>query len=451
MWSTLEFSKGLNKFYPQNRESISRAAFLIGKHCGGSFSRSLGNGFRQTVAGILSKEQMNTSEMLEGHIQATLSRCQGSPSSTLVVSQDTTYYNYSGQQQMEGLGVIQGNVKGTLQHNALVMDDTGLPLGLIYQRNWTRGGQNKWEVESQKWFAGLDAVNEQLGEVEKSVVLVQDREADIFDFFKAERSPSVDLIIRVFQNRNIEHLNKEDTSKILSLKDSIEKLAKLGEFQVRIRRDNKDLDLTLSLQAQSINVFPRKDLSPRLHKTQRLNLVIATEIKAVDPKGKDCFEPQKAVQWLLLTSLPIEELAQAQKIVHYYSLRWQVERFHYTLKSGALKVEKLQFDDVATTFNALALYSIVAWRILFLTLSVRKYPRANPTDYFSQKELKVLKIHESKADQSLAKAVTTLGKIVKFVPTTKQPYPGIKILAEALNKLNTLVEFIDLIPNPLPD
>ncbi|MDJ1174767.1 hypothetical protein [Roseofilum capinflatum] len=33
-------------------------------------------------------------------------------------------------------------------------------------------------------------------------------------------------------------------------------------------------------------------------------------------------------------------------MTQWYALRWSVERFHYTLKSGALQVEKLQFDDV---------------------------------------------------------------------------------------------------------
>lgn len=44
----------------------------------------------------------------------------------------------------------------------------------------------------------------------------------------------------------------------------------------------------------------------------------------------------------------------------FYALRWCIERIHYTLKSGALSVEKRQFDNIHTLINALAFYSVGA-------------------------------------------------------------------------------------------
>ena len=57
----------------------------------------------------------------------------------------------------------------------------------------------------------------------------------------------------------------------------------------------------------------------------------------------------------------------AKRVVNFYSLRWMVERFHFTMKTGALNVEKLQFDDLHTTNNALTFYSVVGWRLLAIT------------------------------------------------------------------------------------
>lgn len=89
-------------------------------------------------------------------------RVQASESEYLIAAQDTTYYNYSGQAQMSGLGVIQGKVRGLMQHNVLLLNEDGLPLGVLDQQYWTRGGAMDWpshQPESQKWFNGLAAVN----------------------------------------------------------------------------------------------------------------------------------------------------------------------------------------------------------------------------------------------------------------------------------------------------
>ena len=113
------------------------------------------------------------------------------------------------------------------------------------------------------------------------------------------------------------------------------------------------MELTLRLLAGKVNVYPRKDLNAKKHKTQGLSLVVAEEIACVDAKiGEPLVSDTKPAQWWLLTSLPTENLAQVNKVVDFYALRWRVERLHYTLKSGALNVFKLQFDDIHTKVNA---------------------------------------------------------------------------------------------------
>jgi len=100
----------------------------------------MGNSFRQTVAGIFARQEMDSNQMLSGHLQSTLSRVEASESEYIIAAQDTTYYNYSGQRAMMGLGEIQGKVQGLLQHNVLLLDQVGLPLGLLAQQYWTRNG-----------------------------------------------------------------------------------------------------------------------------------------------------------------------------------------------------------------------------------------------------------------------------------------------------------------------
>ncbi|MUL39559.1 hypothetical protein BWI75_25725 [Gloeocapsopsis sp. AAB1 = 1H9] len=53
--------------------------------------------------------------------------------------------------------------------------------------------------------------------------------------------------------------------------------------------------------------------------------------------------------------------------------RWLIERYHYTLKSGC-GIEKLQLETARRINMTLATYSIVAWRLLWLTYEARANP-----------------------------------------------------------------------------
>lgn len=167
------------------KKSLQRAYESVLERPSLLFSQCMGNRFRQTVAGLFADPRMNESIMLEGHLQATMERANSSSRAYLIAAQDTTFYNYTAHQGMQGLGKIQGHIHGIMQHNVLLMNELGLPLGLIHQQYWSRQGTHPFEgKESLKWSPGLAAVNKQLGYSTKKVVLVQDREADIFTFFK---------------------------------------------------------------------------------------------------------------------------------------------------------------------------------------------------------------------------------------------------------------------------
>jgi hypothetical protein len=82
------------------------------------------------------------------------------------------------------------------------------------------------------------------------------------------------------------------------------------------------------------------------------------------------------LDWLLLTSLPIDTLANVLQVVDYYTSRWQIEVFFKVLKQGCT-VERLQLQKARRVENCLALYCIVAWRILHVTMLGRECPNAS--------------------------------------------------------------------------
>jgi hypothetical protein len=325
---------------------MERAYQLCSQHSGQSFSQALGPSFRQAISAVFADKRMSGEVMLAGHLQATLQRAKACEDDYLIAVQDTTFYNYTTHPAMEGLGDIQPGVKGIIQHNVLLLNSTGLPLGLLDQQYWSRHAGDEVAFqgkESGKWANGLKEVNKHLGDSGKKVVVVQDREADIFSFFKHERKEGIELLVRVHQPGNLQIMQ---SGQVVKLANAGAHLAVKGTKEVSITRDGKAVSLTLSLQAGKVHVLPDKDLSAARHKTQALSLVIAREVGAVDEKGQDVCKEEEAAEWYLLTSLPSESLLEVERVVAFYSLRWRIERLHYTLKSGALKVEKLQFDSL---------------------------------------------------------------------------------------------------------
>lgn len=369
--------------------------------------------------------------MLEGHRQATLDRIQNIPGNYILALQDTTLYNYTTHSQMKGLGKIQGAVKGILQHNVLTVSDKGLPLGLIHQQYWTREGHQPFEgSESLKWNKGLQAVNKHLAGGNRPVVLVQDREADIAAFFEQTRGPGVELLVRVHQPRALEDLESGQVAKLTTYADG---LPVIGHQELRLVRNGKSVNVGVSLQACRIGFWTRQDADKPAKKIE-LGLVIAGEVSAITEDGTDVFQVQDRAVWYLLTSLPIDREESVARVVYFYSLRWRIERFHYSLKSGGFSVEKLQFDDLETTLNALSFYSVVAWQLLSLMYALREVGPCAAAASFDAEELHLLGQLSPKPIETVQDATLTLSKLVGFAPSKKQPMPGVKVLGQALER-----------------
>ena len=140
-----------------------------------------------------------------------------------------------------------------------------------------------------------------------------------------------------------------------------------------------------------------------------------------------------------------------QRIVRFYALRWRIERLHFTLKSGALNVEKRQFDDVHTLVNALTFYSVVAWQLLALTYALRDDPEQPAEAMFEPDELTLLHHLSGQSVDSLRQATLALTRLVGFAPSKKQPWPGVKVLAIAIERFFFVKQGAAAVAQPLQD
>ena len=83
--------------------------------------------------------------------------------------------------------------------------------------------------------------------------------------------------------------------------------------------------------------------------------VLAKEEQA--PKGV------KPLEWMLLSTLPVESFEQAIEKLQWYARRWTIEVLHRILKSGC-RIEDRQLGQANRLEACLAIDLVVAWSII---------------------------------------------------------------------------------------
>ena len=441
-WAQTEMA-GVEVWDQRCRGSLERICEQVLARPEESFSAACGPGLRQAGSRIFGAPQMSVEKMLAGHVEQTAQRCQAH--AEVIVAQDTTEVNYTTHKGATGLGPINGNAnsRGLLLHTALALTPEGVPLGVLSQETWARdpttfgtAAQRRTrpvaEKESQKWLTGLQRVAEALPDGPR-VVLVQDREADVFAFLAAPRPAHIALIVRVCQPRRVEvEAGREGGPR--NVLEAARQAPVVGQVRVQVPRKpgQPEREAVLELAASAVRVkAPQRRTADVPASSQALWVVRATELEP--PAGG------KPIEWILLTTLTIASCTAARRCVQYYALRWRVERFHYTLKQGCT-VERLQFEEAHTLKNALALYSIVAWRLLWLTYTAREQPQAPATELLPPLELQVLEQATQVPVATAREAIRALAQLGGFPTNPSAKEPGVKVLWRGLRRLEAMVE-----------
>lgn len=257
---------------------------------------------------------------------------------------------------------------------------------------------------------------------------VGDREADIFDLFAYPRRPNSHFFIRATYNRKVRH-------ELDYLYPTLEQAPTLGQFTLALPRHPQRHPRTTQLQIRALSVeveVPRQHPESQQLPPVNLNAIWVQETeKPTDGSA--------AINWLLFTTLPIENFEQADRAVRWYSYRWLIERFHYTLKSGC-RFEQLQLHTRNRLVKALATYSIVAWRLMWMTYKARLEPEISCEVILEPAEWKLLRRkfapkNRSKKPPTLQQAVIWIARLGGFLARRNDGPPGLKTLWEGLSKL----------------
>lgn len=112
-------------------------------------------------------------------------------------------------------------------------------------------------------------------------------------------------------------------------------------------------------------------------------------VYAVLAEEREAPDGVKGLKWILLTTCEVKTFEQAVEKLRWYCVRWGIEIYHRTLKSGC-RIEQRQLESADRIESCLAIDMVVAWRIYHLTNLGREVPDAPCTVFFEDAEWKAL-------------------------------------------------------------
>lgn len=386
-----------------------------------------------THAGIIERER-----------QATVQRIEAAGGEILLAVQDTTSFTFAQRSELSGLGVLEDNkTPGFFAHTMLAVSDQGVPLGLLTQDVWSRPPNLErdkeahkakpiTEKESFKWLHSL----QQLPDLAQRVITVCDREADIYELFQESVNRQLEFVVRAVRNRRLEDAPL--------LYEQLGKISPASRYTLVVQRQRNQAErqAMVELRYTTVTLCPPKNRPKQAQVIPLEPLTVqVVEVREIDAPA-DVKDP---IRWILLTTLPVNDLEAAAQIVRFYTYRWVVERFHYVLKSGGCNFEDSQLRTVEALHRLLGLCSRVAWRLLWITYQARQTPQAPCTIALSEAEWQALTAFVSRSRSpssrppSLYEAVRAIAKLGGFIGRKSDGEPGVKTLWRGWQRLQDIV------------
>jgi len=378
-------------------ERLSQVLEALGNRPHASLPAALGGRNELEAAyRFFENEKVTPPKILKGHYDATLQRCQ--QQSVVCIAQDTTELDFTRpQQQVEKAGPLADASRlGAFLHLSTAFSEDGTPLGAIDAKLWARDmldpntpklsrsekAKNRrslpiQEKESFRWLEGIRAA-QKLAEScpNTTCISLSDSEGDIYELFAEPRTTdNFHWIVRACQDRIA--LDEQGQTvgtlrKLLQIQPVlytseifIQSRKQLLSNETRARRQSRSSRFaTVEVRAGCVHVQAPAANKHSLRSIP-LNVIFVRE---VDPPADAV-----AIEWILLTTLSISTLALVRQIIYYYTVRWMIEVFFRTLKSGC-RIEERRFETLDRMLACTAVFMIVAWRVLYVSRLGRSCP-----------------------------------------------------------------------------
>jgi hypothetical protein len=414
-------------------------------------------GWQETKATYRSfdNKKITAEKILSAHIAATKERMRSQK--RVLLLQDTSELDYSNHFSKEGIGYLNGEQhKGFLIHPLFAIGEDRLPLGLVKLALWTREtlGQAKRheeraieDKETLRWLLHYQEGNKLAQEMPQThMVVIGDRESDIYEVLaeaakaKSDGDVSADLLVRSSHNRRVA-MSDGKQGKIRELSSGSSVLGEIA-FEMQPRKGEKERKVQQQIRATEIQILPTQRRGDRGEmESFAMTVVHAKEINV--PTGAT------PVEWFLLTTVKVgNDFERACEIIEWYLARWEIELYFKALKSGC-KVEEIQLQEAQRFMSCLALYAVIAWRILFLVKIGRTRSELCCSEFLSETEWRtayvMIRKKKPKHPPTIGEAINIIAQVGGYLARKSDGPPGMKNLWRGLSRIRQVEIYKEII------
>lgn len=403
---------------------------------------------------LLNHPRIRPEQITAAHREHTRERAQQDP--VVVCVQDTTDLDYTHRTAVRGLGKIgDGGGRGFRQHTGLAVSEDGAVLGILHQE-WflpceppegetRRQRQARWS-EPDVW--GDTARGIGVWRRPSRLIHVGDRHSDVFRFLCVCRELGHGFLVRAMHDRYVDDGTEHLWERLRHQPAGFVQTVQVGAQRTphnRLKRSRRSARVT-ARYASVLLPPPRND--PRTARQPPIRAWAIYVLEEDPPAG------EAPLEWMLLTSEPVQSDADAEGCLRRYRVRWTIEEWHRAFKEGC-RVERSQLDDIHDLQRLAALAGVIAVRMLQLRDLADEDSREADNPAALQHHAPPLWIEVvSRLAGLAAEALTprafllTIARRGGYLGRTHDGRPGWKVLWQGWYDIERMIEGLEVIRAP---
>jgi len=410
---------------------------------------------REAAFRLLENEDVPAEAVADAIHRATARACFGEP--FVFVPVDGSSLNLTDATGAKGLGAVGArakNARGLCVMSAIAVTGDGTPVGTCGQRYWARPlravrrrGRKKdtrplMERETRYW---LEVMAQARASFEAEAPGTRpwfqlDRGGDAWPVLLAATQAGQLVTVRATHDRR---LCVEVDGQTQRLWPTVTAQVPLGSYTLPVPPGPGRAERTAVMEIRACAVRLDLQATPStLHFEVPVWAVHVCET-GTTPAG----EPP--IEWLLLTTYPVTDLAAAQVVIFGYSRRWRVEEFHKIWKTGACRVEETQLREGERIEKWAAMQAAVAMRILRLTYLARTAPETPATAVFAVAEVQAALVATRRplrkprgAAHTIVEIRDAVARLGGYTGKASGGPPGALVIARGLCRMELLAQLI---------
>jgi hypothetical protein len=354
---------------------------------------------------------------------------------------------------MGHVGTITAGARGLKFISAIAVSPEGVPLGLLAQKWWVRTKRvtkkaalrRTQEKETQHWLDVSANATEVLEQQAPGVEpwFQYDDEGNAWPVLDAAAAECRLMTVRVSRDRRLwkDEDGQEESASGQMLWEKVQTFRVAANYTLEVTGtpERKARSARMNLRFGEVTLRLR-DARTKEEWPQTMDAVWVKE-QGTTPRGEEPLE------WLLLTTYPVETVEDAFLVVFGYTQRWRIEEYHEALKTGGCHVEDSQLRAAANIERWAVIHSAVAMRVLRMAYLARHEPLTPASEEFSEGECAALVIETGvqwqHAAPTMYEAVEALARVGGYTGRSSGGPPGFTVLIRGLKSLRALASALE--------